>query len=108
MSPEPTPGLFEQGPEDAGVFGRVSDIARSVVGAAGVHEMPAPMMGAEDWSYVLQRIPGIMVNLGARPRPRELAGYPMNHSNLVVFDEDAMAVGVALYTAVAQQLDPDG
>jgi amidohydrolase len=90
---------------DAGVFEQVRDIARSVVGDADVHTMPAPMMAAEDWSYVLQRIPGVMVNLGARPRDRELAGYPQNHSNLVVFEEDAMAVGVALLAAVAQELD---
>lgn len=92
---------------DVGVFERVRDIARAVIGDADVHEMPAPIMGAEDWSYVLQRIPGMMVNLGARPRDRELAGFPQNHSNLVVFEEDAMAVGVALYTAVAQRLDPE-
>jgi amidohydrolase len=90
---------------DAGVFERVQDITRSIVGDADVMEMPAPIMGAEDWSYVLQRIPGVMVSLGARPRDRELAGFPQNHSNLVVFDEDAMAVGVALYAAVAEQLD---
>ena len=44
---------------------------------------------------------------GIRPRPRdhELAGYPLNYSNRVVFDEDAMAVGVALYAAAAEQLD---
>ncbi|HUG30610.1 MAG TPA: M20 family metallopeptidase [Candidatus Limnocylindria bacterium] len=92
---------------DAGVFEGVRDIAGSLVGEANVHVMPAPMMAAEDWSYVLQRIPGVMVNLGARPRDRVLEGFPQNHSNLVVFDEDAMAVGVALYAAVAQQLDPE-
>jgi metal-dependent amidase/aminoacylase/carboxypeptidase family protein len=83
----------------------VQDIARSLVGEADVHEMSAPIMGAEDWSYVLQRIPGVMVNLGARPRDRELRGFPQNHSNLVVFGEDALAVGVALHAAVAEQLD---
>ena len=92
---------------DAGVYERVSEIARTVVGDTEVHQMPAPMMAAEDWSYVLQRIPGVMVNLGARPRDRELAGFPQNHSNAVVFDEDAMAVGVALYAAVAERLDPE-
>jgi hippurate hydrolase len=90
---------------DGRVFDAVQEIARFVVGAADVHEMAAPIMGAEDWSYVLQRIPGVMVDLGGRPRDRELAGYPMNHSNLVVFDEDAMAAGVALYVAVAERLD---
>ena len=92
---------------DPGVFQEVRAIARSLVGDADVHLMPAPMMPAEDWSYVVQRIPGVMVNLGARPRDRALEGFPQNHSNQVVFDEDAMAVGVALHAAVAQRLDPE-
>jgi len=92
---------------DAGVFERVNEIARSIVGDEDVEEMPAPQMGAEDWSYVLENIPGMMAFLGARPRDREADGYPHNHSNLAVFDEGAMAVGAALYAAVAQQLDPD-
>jgi len=91
---------------DTGVYERVTTIARSVVDQADVREMPAPQMGAEDWSYVLEKVPGMMAFLGARPRDREADGYPHNHSNVVVFDEDAMAVGVALYAAVAQQLDP--
>jgi len=92
---------------DAGVVGRVRDIAEGILGETEVHEMPAPQMGAEDWSYVLQRIQGAMVFLGGRPAGAEADGYPHNHSNVVVFDEDAMAVGMALYTAVAQRLDPD-
>jgi hippurate hydrolase len=64
-------------------------------------------MGAEDWSYVLQRIPGAMAFLGGRPPEAEAEGFPHNHSNVVVFDEDAMAVGAALYAAVALRLDPD-
>jgi amidohydrolase len=92
---------------DAGVYQRVDEIARSLVGEVDVHEMPSPQMGAEDWSYVLERIPGIMAFLGARPPDREAEGYPHNHSNLAVFDEDAMAVGAALYAAVALQLDAD-
>lgn len=91
---------------DDGVDARVRDIARKLVGDADVQQMPAPMMAAEDWSYVLQRIPGVMVHLGARPRDRELAGFPQNHSNAVVFDESAMAAGVALHCAVAMELDP--
>jgi hippurate hydrolase len=48
-----------------------------------------------------------MVFLGGRPADAEADGYPHNHSNVVVFDEDAMAVGTAPYAAVAQRLDPD-
>jgi amidohydrolase len=62
---------------------------------------PTPIMGAEDWSYVLQRVPGAMSWLGACPPGQDPATAPSNHSNRVVFDEDAMAVGVATHTAVA-------
>jgi hippurate hydrolase len=60
-----------------------------------------PVMGAEDWSYVLQRVPGAMSFLGACPPGTDPADAPANHSNQVVFDEDAMAVGVATHVAVA-------
>ncbi len=79
----------------------VRDVARSLVGPDGVVEMPAPIMGAEDFSYVLARVPGAMAFLGARPPEVDPATAPQNHSNRVVFDESAMAVGAALYAAVA-------
>jgi hippurate hydrolase len=60
-----------------------------------------PIMGAEDWSYVLQRVPGAMSWLGACPPGLDPAKAPGNHSNRVIFDEDAMAIGVATHAAVA-------
>jgi len=79
----------------------VMDTARSLIGDERVAELPAPIMGAEDFSYVLQEVPGAMAFLGARPAGQDPATAPQNHSNLVVFDEPAMAIGVALYAAVA-------
>jgi amidohydrolase len=79
----------------------VVDTARSLVGDERVREMPAPIMGAEDFSYVLQQVPGAMAFLGGRPAGLDPATAPQNHSNLVVFDESAMPTGVALYVAVA-------
>ncbi|MBA2757164.1 MAG: amidohydrolase, partial [Chloroflexi bacterium] len=55
----------------------------------------------EDFSYVLQRVPGLMAFIGARPASQDVATAPENHSNLVVFDEPPMALGVALYAAAA-------
>jgi hippurate hydrolase len=63
--------------------------------------MRAPIMGAEDFSYVLQLVPGAMAFVGGMPDGLDPATAPKNHSNLVVFDEAAMPVGVALYAAVA-------
>jgi hippurate hydrolase len=79
----------------------VTDVARALVGPERVVELRAPVMGAEDFSYVLQQVPGAMAFLGARPAGLDPATAPQNHSNLVVFDESAMATGVALYVAVA-------
>ena len=79
----------------------VMDTARSLIGDERVAVLPAPIMGAEDFSYVLQDVPGAMAFLGARPAGQDPATAPQNHSNVVVFDEPAMAVGVALYAAVA-------
>ena len=48
--------------------GRMVDLAaaaaRELFGERGFMPMPAPVMGAEDWSYVLQRIPGLHGVLG--------------------------------------------
>ena len=60
-----------------------------------------PIMGAEDWSYVLQKVPGAMSFLGACPPGLDPDSSPPNHSNRVVFDEPAMAVGVATHAATA-------
>jgi hippurate hydrolase len=79
----------------------VMDTARSLIGSEKVKELAAPIMGAEDFSYVLQQVPGAMAFVGARPDGQDPATAPQNHSNLVVFDEPAMAVGVALYASVA-------
>ena len=86
---------------DPAAVDRLRAAAGGVVGADRVTVMPSPVMGAEDWSYVLQRVPGAMAFLGACPPDLEPGAAPPNHSNRVVFDEDALPVGVATYAAVA-------
>jgi hippurate hydrolase len=79
----------------------VTDVATDLLGDDAVVPLETPIMGAEDWSYVLQRVPGIMAFLGACPPDLVAGEAPNNHSNRVRFDEDAMAPGIALYAAVA-------
>jgi metal-dependent amidase/aminoacylase/carboxypeptidase family protein len=50
---------------------------------------------------VLQEVPGAMVFLGGTPTDRNLATAAPNHSNRVVFDEEAMVTGSAMYAALA-------
>ena len=78
-------------------------VARDVVGEDATRVLPAPIMGSEDFSYVLQQVPGAMAFVGARPPDEDPATAPMNHSNLVVFDESAMAAGIATYVGVARR-----
>ncbi|MEM8748625.1 MAG: M20 family metallopeptidase [Actinomycetota bacterium] len=76
-----------------------SEVASASDGAAV--RLPNPVMGAEDFSYVLDERPGSMVFLGGTPRDADLATAAPNHSNRVFFDEGAMPRGVELYTMVA-------
>jgi amidohydrolase len=80
---------------------RVVRLANEVLGGEFAQPMEAPIMGAEDFSYVLQRVPGAMAFVGACPPEFQPESAPPNHSNRVVFDERAMAHGVAVYTAFA-------
>jgi hippurate hydrolase len=78
-----------------------SDVATSVLGDKKVVQLPHPVMAAEDFSYVLERLPGSIMFLGGTPSGQNPATAAPNHSNRVMFDEDAMEVGVSLYAAMA-------
>ena len=86
---------------DTGFAATAADIARDVIGEDKVTTMSHPVMGAEDFSYVLQRVPGSMAFLGATPLDKDPRRAAPNHSNRVMFDEDCMTTGIALYSAVA-------
>ena len=76
-------------------------IAESLLGEGNAVRMPSPVMGAEDFSYVLNKIPGAMVFLGGTPNGVNPATAAPNHSNRVMFEESAMSHGVALYAGLA-------
>jgi amidohydrolase len=86
---------------DDGAAAFVLGTATALLGDKAALEMPAPVMGAEDWSYVLQQVPGAMAFLGTRPAGMAPADVAPNHSNRMVLDESAMAVGIATYAGVA-------
>jgi hippurate hydrolase len=86
---------------DAAYTVRAADVAREVVGADHTVVLANPIMGAEDFSYVLQRVPGTMLFLGGTPEGTNPRTAPANHSTKVFFEEAAMVQGIALYTALA-------
>ena len=84
---------------DAAAF--ALETAAALLGAQHTVEMPTPVMGAEDWSYVLQQVPGAMAFLGTRPAGVPAHEVASNHSNRMVIDEGGMAPGIATYAGVA-------
>jgi amidohydrolase len=83
-------------------------LAREVAGAKATVQLPHPVMGAEDFSYLLNEVPGAMVFLGATPHGTNLSNVAPNHSNRVHFEESSMTTGIALYAATAlRHLDPN-
>jgi amidohydrolase len=85
---------------DFAAFAR--DVAVDLVGGERFVAAGAPLMGAEDFSYVLHRMPGCMFFLGVQPDSADGHFAPC-HSNHMMLDEDAMAVGIAMHAAVAQR-----
>jgi hippurate hydrolase len=79
----------------------VGELAATVLGQEYAEPMANPLMGAEDFSYVLDAVPGAIAFLGACPPGVSPGTAAPNHSNRVLFDEEAMVHGVAVYAAFA-------
>jgi amidohydrolase len=62
-------------------------------------ENPDP--GSEDFSYVLEQVPGAFISLGACPPDADPDTAPANHSAEAIFDDAVLADGAALYAALA-------
>jgi amidohydrolase len=77
----------------------VTRIARELMGADKIFPMK-PLMGSEDFSYYLEKIPGAFVFLGGANEEKGIV-YPQHHPKFDL-DEDALPFGTALHVAVAR------
>ena len=76
------------------------ELAGGAIRKLGLNVLPgAPIMGAEDFSFVLQRVPGAMLMLGVK-HPDWAAPKPV-HTAQFDLDEDALPLGTAAYVALA-------
>jgi hippurate hydrolase len=73
----------------------------TVFGAGRGETARFPITGAEDFSFVLEQVPGAFVFLGAVPAGRDPLTAPTNHSAVAVFDDAALPEGTALYAELA-------
>ncbi len=80
----------------------------NLFGAAGWQTMQKPIMGAEDFSYVLQRVPGAMMMLGVCPDGQDWHTACPCHSNRMTLNESVLARGVAAHCAIAEHFLAEG
>lgn len=75
--------------------------ASELFGEQRTFALPRPLTGTEDFSRVLERVPGAMVLIGACPEGRDPEMAPSNHSPHAAFDDAVLPDGAALYAELA-------
>jgi amidohydrolase len=76
-------------------------VVADVFGDGRYVRMPNPITGSEDFSFVLDQVPGAFLMLGACPPDVDPATAPDNHSAEAVFDDAVLADGTALLAELA-------
>ncbi|MGO1488263.1 MAG: M20 metallopeptidase family protein, partial [Arachnia sp.] len=63
----------------------------------------APLAGAEDFSRILEEVPGCFIGLSACPADLDPTNAPFNHSAYARFDDSVVADGALLLTELARR-----
>lgn len=83
---------------------RAAAAAARVFAPEGIIRARPPIMGAEDFSYMLEARPGAFVQLGQRA-PDGRGGVPVHHPKYD-FNDDAIPLGVSFFAALVEQEMP--
>jgi amidohydrolase len=84
---------------DEGLIDIMAGAASQLLGPQGVRWLDVPSLGAEDFAFYQQVVPGAIVRLGAA-MPDPASRQPL-HSSLFDIDERALSVGVKFMTRSA-------
>jgi len=77
----------------------VGEAASDVLGPENVVDMKEPLMGAEDFAYFAENVPGVLFRLGTSNKEKGITS-PLHNSRFDV-DEDAIAIGTRLMSWIA-------
>lgn len=77
-------------------------VARSLFGEAAFLRLADPIMGAEDFAYVLEKVPGAMFFLGVSHQGDDWARCCGIHSTKMMIDETVMPQGAAYLAGLAE------
>jgi amidohydrolase len=86
---------------DAGETAFAERAVTALFGGGRFIAQPNPIAGAEDFSYVLEQVPGAFIMMGACPPGTDAARAPFNHAADAVFDDSVLADGAALLAELA-------
>ena len=78
-------------------------VARAMGGAEAWHAMVHPLMGAEDFSYVLEQVPGAMFFLGVAEEGADWRHCCAIHSSRMMVDETVLPQGAAFLATCAER-----
>ena len=78
-------------------------VAQAMFGEGTFQRLAHPIMGAEDFAYVLSAVPGAMFFLGAAHDGVEWQGCCGIHSPRMVLDESVMPKGAAFLAGLAER-----
>lgn len=87
-------------------YQRLTSTARELFGDERMLIWDNPLTGAEDFSFVLQQVPGCFVALSAVPPNADPQTSAYNHSPLAVFDDSVLADGATLLATLASTAPP--
>jgi amidohydrolase len=85
----------------AGEVAYARGVVAELLGEQRYVPAPTPISGSEDFSRVLDAVPGAFLGLGACVPGLDPASAPMNHSPLARFDDAVLAEAAAVYAALA-------
>jgi amidohydrolase len=75
----------------------------AALGAGRAEVAEFPITGAEDFSFVLEQVPGAFLMLGACPPDADAETAPSNHSAYAVFDDAVLPDGATMLSEFALQ-----
>jgi hippurate hydrolase len=73
----------------------VATIAKQTFGPGRYYPVGGPSMGAEDFAFYLEKVPGCFFLVGVEPL--DAAGYPPLHSDHYDFTDAALGVGMRMF-----------
>ena len=93
---------------DARAVASGEQVAQDLFGPVGFQRLPDPIMGAEDFAYVLEKVPGAMFFLGVSHEGDDWQHCCGIHSTKMQVDESTMPLGAAFLAGLAMRFLNEG